>query len=266
MSDNNTPRRAGEPVAWDLATVDAVAAKLRKLAGSTRKFHEISYTLRERYREDARDLLSVVAHPPRVRQGGRVSKDVLKRYSTLRVNKMAPSQFVEVQRMAADFAAAEETIAQREKAIDTHEKMLASLLDTNAVADDFANVLSPEWFEIAESIESLRDQMGVEVALRGAAERERDEARREREDYKAMYLDLWDAAKRHETEREALRHRAERAERVVEALREPSDAVIDALRTHIYQYALTNSLDMAHGLRAAVEAADCATPTPEPTP
>lgn len=44
------------------------------------------------------------------------------------------------------------------------------------------------------------------------AERERDEARRERDDYKAIYLDLWDAAKRHETEREALRHRAERAE------------------------------------------------------
>ena len=26
MSDNNTPRATGEPVAWDLATVDAVAA------------------------------------------------------------------------------------------------------------------------------------------------------------------------------------------------------------------------------------------------
>jgi hypothetical protein len=79
-------------------------------------------------------------------------------------------------------AAAEQTVKYRESAIATHARMLTALLDTNATADDFANLLDPEWFEFAERIESLRDQMGGEKTLKDAAvQREqnvRDRARR----------------------------------------------------------------------------------------
>lgn len=53
----------------------------------------------------------------------------------------------------------------------TAKKILETLLDTDAVADDFANQLSPDWFTLAERVEALRDQFEVEVMLREIAER-----------------------------------------------------------------------------------------------
>jgi len=59
-----------------------------------------------------------------------------------------------------------EVLRHREKAIATHTKMLTALLDTNATADDFANLLDPEWFEFAERIELLRALLAERDALK----------------------------------------------------------------------------------------------------
>lgn len=84
----------------------------------------------------------------------------------------------EVAEVLSAYDHAVQSTKDRESAIATHERMLTALLDTNAVADQFANVLSPCWFEFAERIESLRDQMEVERTLKDAAVRELEETRK----------------------------------------------------------------------------------------
>ena len=105
---------------------------------------------------------------------------------------------------------------------------------------------------MAEAIVRLRRALTT-------AERERDEARREREDYKAMYLDLLDAAKRHETEREALRHRAERAEAEAAYIRR-------AFRGAVESDALAVTYKTVGSYRAGLLKTINALDTTEPTP
>lgn len=105
-------------------------------------------------------------------------------------------------------------MSEREDAIEVLRYVIA--------ADPYHQQFTP----LVEAYDDLRQCLTT-------AERERDEARRERDDHKAMYLDLWDAAKRHESERDQFasmlhdcenerdgyKHRAERMERVVDLMR-----------------------------------------------
>jgi hypothetical protein len=63
-------------------------------------------------------------------------------------------------------------------------------------------------------------------------------------------------AKKVATAYDKLQQRCIRAERILAALREPSENVNDAMRLHIYSYRLTTMRDVNDGLRAAVAAAE----------
>lgn len=76
-------------------------------------------------------------------------------------------------------------------------------------------------------------------------------AESERDDYKRMYWDLWDSAKRHQDERKMFCVRADRAERILAAMRDPSVAIIDAATEAFVDYD-----EMWNGIRAAVAAAE----------
>jgi len=68
-------------------------------------------------------------------------------------------------------------------------------------------------------------------------------------------------AKKVATAYDKLQQRCIRAERILAALQEPSENVIEAMRMHIYSYRLTTMRDVNDGLRAAVAAAEQETST-----